>query len=250
MIAFARVKICGVTAPEHVEAAAEAGAAFIGLVFAERSRRHVTVEQAKRLVSVLPRRQGPALTALPLGGRGLWFTRCADAIDSLIVRRRPLVVGVFADQPASLINSIAEAVDLDLIQLSGTERWDACLQMKRPTIKTLRTPPGLTATDLRLQIEAGFAHLCHLDSFVPGELGGTGHIASWEIAADLADGLPLMLAGGLTPENVGEAIRTVHPWAVDVSTGVERDGVKDVELIREFVREAEWATMGAEFHVG
>jgi phosphoribosylanthranilate isomerase len=245
-----RVKICGVTRPEHVDAAAAAGAAFIGLVFAERSRRHLNVEEAKRLASVLPPRTEPVLRTISPHGGGLWFQRCAEVLDTLIERGRPLLAGVFADQPAAIVNSIADAVDLDLIQLSGNERWEMCLQMRRPVLKTVRTDPTLPAGVLRLQIESGMAHLIHLDSFVPGELGGTGRTAAWDVAESLATEFPLMLAGGLTPANVGEAVTVVRPWAVDVSSGVERDGVKDIGLIEEFVRAAEGAAAGMGSHGG
>ena len=245
-----RVKICGVTAPEHVEAAADAGAAFIGLVFAERSRRHVTVEQAKKLQAALPARRSPAPATLPLTGSGLWFTRCADALDALLARGRPLTVGVFANQPVALMNSIAEAADLDLIQLSGDERWDLCLQLRRPSIKALRAGSGCPcARDLLRAAEAGTASLCLLDAEAPGEYGGTGQMADWDVAADLTASLPLMLAGGLTPANVGDAIRAVNPWAVDVSSGVERDGVKDVALIGDFIQAANAAAAGMGSHV-
>jgi len=242
------VKICGLTHPEHIEAATAVGAEFIGLVFAERSRRHVTVQQAKRLVAVLPPRRSPAAASLPLEGGGRWFVRCAEAVDALIGRGRPLVVGVFADQPPAIVNSIAEAVDLDLIQLSGNERLDACLQMRRPTLKTVRTVPGLTATALHRGIEPGMAHLIHLDAYVTGELGGTGVTAAWDVAAALSEEMPIMLAGGLTPENVAEAVATVRPWAVDVSSGVERGGVKDVALIGAFIEAARGAAVGMGTH--
>jgi phosphoribosylanthranilate isomerase len=238
------VKICGVTKPEHVEAASASGASIIGLMFAERSRRRVTVEEAKRLVAVLPRRTAPP-ESLRLVGDGLWFERCAAALEALIGERRPLLVGVFANQPATLVNSIAEAVGLDLVQLSGDEPWETCLRLRRPAIKALRPVNGCAgARDLLRAAEAGTASLCMLDADVSGEYGGTGQRADWAVAAEVARALPLMLAGGLTPENVGEATAAVRPWAVDVSSGVERDGVKDVALIEAFVQAAGRAASG------
>jgi len=244
-----RIKICGLTDPSHVEATVALGVEFIGLVFAERSRRHVSVEQAKRLMAALPPREAPEPT-LELQGSGLWFQRCADALDALVVQRRPLVVGIFADQPVALMNSIAEMVGLDLIQLSGNERWETCLQLRRPAIKTVRTEPGVASAALRQRIETGMAHLLHIDAYVEGELGGTGRPAAWDVAAGLAAELPVMLAGGLAPANVGKAIAAVRPWAVDVSSGVERDGAKDVRLIEEFVRAARAAAVGTGTHGG
>jgi phosphoribosylanthranilate isomerase len=241
------IKLCGLTHPEHVETAATLGVEFIGLVFAERSRRRVTVEQAKRLVAVLPPRE-PAGPTLTLGGGGLWFDRCADALDRLAEARRPLLVGVFADQPPSLVNSIAEAVGLDLVQLSGDEHWETALQMRRPVIKTVRTEPGMGVPAMRLRLETGMAHLLHLDAYVEGELGGTGRLASWELGAGLAEEMPVMLAGGLTPDNVLDAVTAVRPWAVDVSSGIEREGVKDVGLMQEFVQAARSAAVGMGMH--
>ncbi|MGD9894874.1 MAG: phosphoribosylanthranilate isomerase [Dehalococcoidia bacterium] len=238
------IKICGLTRPEYVEAAASAGASFIGFMFAERSRRHITVEETKRLIAVLPPRDEPTVESLQLGHPGLWFQRCADALDALIARRRPLTVGIFANQPVALVNAVAEAADLDIIQLSGDERWETCLQLRRPTIKALRSGSDCSCEqDLLRKAEAGTASLCLLDAEVPGEYGGTGQLADWETAARVAASIPLMLAGGLTPANVGTAIAAVRPWAVDVSSGVERDGVKDVDLIQDFVHAARSAAV-------
>ena len=244
------IKLCGLTLPEHAEAAAEAGAEFVGLVFAEQSRRRVTVEQARRIAAALPERREPPAQTLELIGAELWFGGCAAALDVLIGRGRPLVVGVFADQPVSLMNSIADAADLDLIQLGGNERWDTCLRLHRPAIKTLRAGAGARARDLLMMVEPGTASLCLLDADAPGQYGGTGTKADWQVATELAGSIPLMLAGGLTPENVAEAVATVRPWAVDVSSGIERDGVKDVALIRDFVAAARAAAVGTGSYAG
>jgi phosphoribosylanthranilate isomerase len=232
------VKICGLTRPEHVEAACVARADFIGLMFAEQSRRRVTVERAKQLLAVMPRRPEPALPALPLpaGHTGaLWFDRCAVALETLLDRRRPMVVGVFVDQPASLVNSIAEVLDLDLVQLSGNEAWEDCLLIRRPVIKSERVAAEDVAGAVIDRAEAGTASLVLLDAAVPGQFGGTGETFNWETGRLIAERLPVMLAGGLTPGNVGQALRTVRPWGVDVSSGVETDGVKDPGKIAAFV---------------
>ncbi|MFN8558906.1 MAG: phosphoribosylanthranilate isomerase [Dehalococcoidia bacterium] len=243
------VKICGVTLPEHATAAREAGATFIGLIFAEQSRRRVTVEQAKRVVAALPPRDEPPSVALPLpaGHTGaLWFERCAAALDGLATRRRPLVVGVFADQPASLVNSIADAVPLDLVQLSGHEDWESCLLIRRPVLKTERVAAGADPGEVTARAEAGTASMLHLDTAVPGHLGGAGVTFDWQIGRAIAARLPVLLAGGLTPDNVGVAIATVRPWGVDVSSGVETEGLKDVAKIAAFVRAAQAATLATE----
>jgi phosphoribosylanthranilate isomerase len=238
---LAHVKICGLTLPEHAAAAREAGADFIGLVFAEQSRRRVTVEQARRVIAALPPRDEPPLVALPLraGHTGLlWFERCAAALEALLARRRPLLVGVFADQPASLINSIADTIGLDLIQLSGHESWEDCLLLRRPVIKAERVAPDDDPAAVAIRAEAGTASLMLLDTAVAGELGGTGRTFDWQIARGVAERLPIMLAGGLTPENVHDAVCAVSPWGVDVSSGVETAGVKDPEKIAAFVAAA------------
>lgn len=240
------VKICGVTAPEHVETAVAAGVDMIGLMFVEASRRRVTVEQARRLAEVLPpREEEPALAlALPAGHAGaLWFERCAAALERRIGQRRPLLVGVFADQPLTLVNSIADAAGLDLVQFSGHETWEQALAVRRPVIKAERVEAGDLPGDIIARAEAGTASMVMLDAAVPGQLGGTGASFDWETGRAVAAALPVMLAGGLTPENVGDAIETVRPWGVDVSSGVETAGVKDVEKICAFVR-AVHATAG------
>lgn len=245
------IKICGLTRPEHLTAAIEAGVDLIGLVFAEKSRRRVTVQQARTVLSVLPERTEPALVALPLPAghtAALWFDRCAAALERLIGQRRPLVVGLFADQPASLVNSIAEMLDLDLVQLSGHETWEDCLLIRRPVIKAERVEDGDSPGEIITRAEAGTGSMLMLDAAVPGQLGGTGVSFDWSIGQRVAHSLPLVLAGGLTPDTVGEAVLMVRPWGVDVSSGVETDGVKDAAKIAAFaaaVRAADAAIAGA-----
>lgn len=241
------IKICGLTLPEHAEAARDAGVAMIGLMFAEQSRRRVTVEQARQILAVLPARTEPPLVALPLpaGHTGaLWFHRCALALEGLIGQRRPLVVGVFADQPPTLVNSIADAAGLDLIQLSGHESWEDCLAMRRPVIKGERVGAADMPVDIIARAEAGTAAMLLLDAAVAGQLGGTGHRFDWRLGRVVAEGLPLLLAGGLTVDNAAEAVQTVQPWGVDVSSGVETDGIKDIAKIAAFVRAVERAGVG------
>jgi len=214
------VKICGLREPAHALAAAEAGADFVGLVFAE-SRRRVSVDQAQAIACALgePRLVGAG------GG--------AEHIEMLLLRKRPLVVGVFAGADAETVNSTAEAVGLDLAQLSGDEPWDICGKLSRPVLKAVKVRDGTSAEEIIAELRPGAVPL--LDTHAEGALGGTGRSFDWAIAAEMARRFPIVLAGGLTPENVGEAVRRVRPWAVDVSTGVETDGVKDVEKICAFI---------------
>jgi len=223
------VKICGVTDPKHARAAAAFGADFVGVVFAP-SRRQVTIGQAKRIASALRKDRG----CLPPGAS-------PAQVEDVLKRRRPLLVGVFADQDADTINAIAEECGLDIVQLSGSESWEMCAMIGRPVLKCMKVKPGDSAS--RVMSEAGEGGIVLLDPYVSGTYGGTGKTLDWGVAAEVAALTPTVLAGGLTPENVGEAVRKVRPWAVDVSSGVETDGVKDVEKIREFIAAAKEAEL-------
>jgi phosphoribosylanthranilate isomerase len=217
------IKICGIREPAHALAAAEAGADFVGLVFAE-SRRRVSVEQARAIARAL----GEPLAARH--GRG------AERIEALLRQKRPLIVGVFAGADADAINRAAEAVGLDVVQLSGDEPWDICDKVSRPALKAVKVKDSTSAEEVIAALRPGAIPL--LDTHAEGAQGGTGRPFDWSIAAEVARRFPIVLAGGLTPENVGEAVRRVRPWAVDASTGVETDGVKDVAKIRAFIAAA------------
>ena len=196
-----RSKICGITRVEDALAAAEAGADAIGLVFYARSPRAVSVQQARAIVAALP----PFVTT----------------------------VGLFVNASRCELNEILEAVPLDLLQFHGDETAVDCAGYHRPYIKALRVRPG---EDIRARCAdypqaAGIL----LDTFVPGVPGGTGEAFDWSLVPE-NPGCPIILAGGLTPDNVAAAVRQVRPWAVDVSGGVEaRKGVKDAEKVRAFV---------------
>ena len=218
------VKICGVSDVKHARAAAAFGADFIGMVFAPSSRQ-VTLGQAKRISEGLSKGHSP-----PIGrpDTGLILA----ALDS----RRPLLVGVFADQDADTINAISEDVGLDLIQLSGSEPWEVCDHINRPIFKCMKVRQGETAEQVMVHVHEGAVVL--LDPYVEGTYGGTGRTLDRKVAAQIAQQMPTVLAGGLTPKNVGDAVRTVQPWAVDVSSGVETEGVKDTDKIRTFIAAA------------
>jgi phosphoribosylanthranilate isomerase len=218
------VKICGVSNLRHARAAAALGADFIGMVFAP-SRRQVTMGEAKRISAALRKDRECLLT-----------TGSIQSIESALRYRRPLLVGVFADQDADMINAISAEVGLDLVQLSGSEPWELCDHIDRPIIKCMKVREGDTAQQIEQHIRPGAVIL--LDPYVEGTYGGTGKTLDWDAAAELARRIPLVLAGGLTPSNVGEAVRIVRPWAVDVSSGVETEGVKDTQKIRAFIQAA------------
>jgi len=218
------VKICGISDPKHARLAAAYGADFIGMVFAP-SKRQVTIGQAKQVAKALGKGGSESLASSDIG-----------AIEAALTERRPLLVGVFADQDPDTINSIAAECNLDLVQLSGSEPWEVNEHVSRPILKCMKVRDGETAAHLMPHYHGGAVLL--LDPFVPGTYGGTGRTLDWSVAAEIAAQTPTVLAGGLTPDNVGEAVRSVHPWAVDVSSGVETDGVKDPEKIRAFIAAA------------
>ncbi|MNC36006.1 phosphoribosylanthranilate isomerase [Pseudomonas linyingensis] len=196
-----RSKICGITRIEDALLAADAGADAIGLVFYARSPRAVEVQQARAIIAALP----PFVTT----------------------------VGLFVNASRDELNEILEAVPLDLLQFHGDETADDCAGYHRPYIKALRVRPGedIKARCAEFPQAAGIL----LDTFVPGVPGGTGETFDWSLVPE-NPGCPIILAGGLTAENVAAAIRQVRPWAVDVSGGVEASkGVKDAAKVRAFV---------------
>jgi len=221
------VKICGISDVAHARAAAALGADFVGMVFAP-SRRQVTLGQAKRIAAGLRTEGTPAPSDTD-----------ANGVEAALSRRRPLIVGVFADQDADTVNAICDDVGLDLVQLSGSEPWEVCAHIHRPIFKCMKVRDGETAQDLMVHLHEGAIVL--LDPYVEGTYGGTGRTLDWEVASDIAKHTTTVLAGGLTPDNVAKAVGAVRPWAVDVSSGVETEGVKDVEKIRAFIAAAKEA---------
>ncbi len=221
------VKICGVSEPRHARAAASYGADLIGVVFAP-SRRQVTMGQARRIAEALGERAGPPSAPE------------TAAVEERLRAGRPLLVGVFADQDADTINAIAEECALDLIQLSGSEPWEACASLNRPVLKCLKVHEDQTAPDVLALVHGGALLL--LDPYVEGTYGGAGVTLDWDVAARVAGEQPVMLAGGLRPDSVARAVGTVRPWAVDVSSGVETEGLKDVSKIRAFIKAAKGAS--------
>jgi len=197
-----RVKICGVREPEHAVAAVEAGADLIGFIFYRPARRYVEPALARRL---------------------------ADA-----VRGRAELVGVFVNEEPAAMVEVAELVGLDRVQLSGDEPAELNGLVGRPVARTVHVDAATTADEIAAR--AAGAALIHLDTKRTGQYGGTGQRFDWTIAR-AAGGLgPVLLAGGLDATNVASAIGAAAPWGVDVSSGVETDGVKDPAKIAAFVR--------------
>ena len=242
-----RVKICGCRTPDDALVAAEAGADFIGLMFAE-SRRQVDAEEAGQIVRALgtPLRKmelatPPALFRTDKTDPRSWFEHGAYALERLLERKRPLTVGVFAGMELEAVNELADESGIDLIQLSGGEGWGDCLLANRQVIKAVHVGPGDDVEALVRRVETGSAIAVLLDRADASAYGGTGKVIDWLTAAAVGSRFPIWLAGGLTPENVGPAVEAVRPWCVDVSSGVETDGVKDHEKIRAFVKSAKAA---------
>lgn len=197
-----RSKICGITRIEDALAAADAGADAIGLVFYAKSPRAVDVHQARAIIAALP----PFVTT----------------------------VGLFVNGSRCELNEILEAVPLDLLQFHGDETPSDCVGFNRPYIKALRVRPGddLEAACQQYASASGIL----LDTFVAGVPGGTGEAFDWSLVpAQLSK--PIILAGGLSADNVAQAIAQVQPYAVDVSGGVEQaKGIKDAARIEAFMR--------------
>lgn len=198
-----RVKFCGVTRPEDAVAAASLGADAIGLVFHRASPRAVTPEQARAIVAALP----PLVT----------------------------VVGLFVDPPRERVEAALDAVHIDLLQFHGDECPADCGSFGVPYIKAIRMQPGLDVAGYAQAYPEAKAVL--LDAYRAGLAGGTGETFDWsQIPAGLER--PLILAGGLTPANVAEAIGRVRPYAVDVSGGIEAaKGIKDPGKMAAFMSE-------------
>jgi phosphoribosylanthranilate isomerase len=196
-----RIKICGITRPQDGVAAAEAGADAIGLVFHRPSKRAVSIEQANSVVESL----APFVS----------------------------VVALFVDAGEDDIRNVLDNVPVDVLQFHGAEPAAFCEQFGRPWIKALhvRSSQELAAQALQYPGSRGLL----LDTFKEGVAGGTGETFDWDLARQPLP-KPMILAGGLTPDNVGGAIQALCPAAVDVSGGVEAaPGVKDAQKIARFV---------------
>lgn len=256
------VKICGIRTVEEATHAAEAGADLLGLMFVQTSKRHVSFEQAQKISAAVHSRRVPkgehlpaAVPAPAAAANALqnepWFNLHARRLTESLSRepssKRPLVVGVFQDQPLELILKAVEEVELDIVQLHGTEPVEWARHIPVPTIRVFHVDEeghGLTGIT-----RPGAHQFVLLDAVAKGSAkglsGGTGTCVDLEIAKAVVDKgevgagetLPIILAGGLTPDSVKEVLQTVRPWAVDVSGGVElKDGsAKDPARVQAFI---------------
>jgi phosphoribosylanthranilate isomerase len=198
-----RIKICGITRPEDAKAVVDAGADAIGLVFYPPSPRAVSIQQAQEVVADVP----------------AFVT----------------VTALFVNPSVEEVQSVLDGVRIDLIQFHGDEDDDFCRQFGHPYIKALRVRQASDVVALCLRFPSALAVL--LDSYKPGVPGGTGETFDWSLVPETPP-KPIILAGGLDPDNINHAIDVVHPFALDVSGGVEAaKGIKDHGKITKFVNE-------------
>jgi phosphoribosylanthranilate isomerase len=195
-----RVKICGITSLDDALVAVDAGADALGFVFYGKSPRYIPPQTASRIIIALP----------------------------------PFVqtVGLFVNCESGIVNELADSCGLDLVQLHGDEPPDYCNLIERRVIKALRVRGRDSLEMIGNYKVSGIL----LDAYAPNAYGGTGKTFNWDIAREVADRFSIILAGGLTSDNVGEAVKSVRPYAVDVSSGVESaPGIKDSDKVREFI---------------
>jgi phosphoribosylanthranilate isomerase len=200
-----RIKICGITRKEDALFCAKLGAHALGLVFYEKSPRFVPVEKAEEIIREVP----------------------------------PLIcwVGVFVDEDPKRILEISRGLGLWTVQLHGSESPQICEALRKEGLKVIKALRVKEEKDLKGWEEYGkVASALLFDTKVEGLMGGSGQRFRWDILKGLR-GIPFILAGGLNPDNVKEAIEVVKPWGVDVSSGVEKSpGIKDPKLVKAFIR--------------
>lgn len=201
-----RVKICGITRVEDARAAINSGADALGLVFYSKSPRYVELSVAANIA----RNIGPFVT----------------------------IVGLFVNAEAAQVREAVRTVGLDLLQFHGDEDEAYCAQFEMPYIKAIRMSPELDVKEVVTKYPSARGFL--FDAWNKDKYGGTGETFEWERLSSLKESadtdIPFILAGGLTPENVGQAVAAVKPYAIDVSGGVEQSpGIKSPELIQQFI---------------
>lgn len=202
-----RIKICGLTRVQDARHAAQCGADAIGLVFHAPSLRNVTLPQAKEIRLALPA-----------------FVTC---------------VALFVDADPAQVHDVIAMVHPGLLQFHGDESPEYCRQFQMPYIKAVRVTAGLDLLQYAALYEDAQGLL--LDAYVPGQAGGTGHSFDWTLIPEALP-LPLILSGGLDMKNASQAVKSVRPWAVDVSSGVESGkGIKDAAKVAIFIQEVNHA---------
>jgi phosphoribosylanthranilate isomerase len=210
-----RFKICGLRDVYHSVIAADAGADFLGFNFVEGVRRQLQLDEAEKLIIDYRSREKDG---------------------------EPALVGLFANQTTEFINSAIRSCGLDYVQLCGDETLDLWSTLDAPVIRQVKVMESLPRAEAvkdalrKVEMAVSRGHMAVLDKHESGSFGGTGKSFDWTIAWEIARQYPVFLAGGLHPENVASAMQSVSPWGVDVSSGVETDGVKDADKIKAFAR--------------
>ncbi|CAK4081322.1 unnamed protein product [Aphanomyces euteiches] len=248
------IKTCGITDVDAALVAAKHGANFIGLIFVEKSPRCVSIDNAKAIVDAV-RKFGERTTRVKVEVDPLvpstqsidtisaWFQSHAKKL-TLASARTPLVVGVFQNQSADYINAMVDQVGLDLVQLHGDEGFEICRELTVPAIRVVHLPGfesggSVNVEAIKEHVKAGYAIALLLDTAIKGQMGGTGAVFDWNIAASFDNvDIPCFMAGGLTPFNVARAVHVATPLGVDVSSGIEdgTPGVKNPSKIQQFIR--------------
>ncbi len=206
-----KVKICGLTSEVEAIAATEAGADLLGLVFAK-SKRRVSLERARRIIEVVRK-----------------------------LEQQLMVVGVFVNMATSEVNNITRYCGIDMVQLSGDESWSYCQEIELPIIKVIHIKTDQKASQVLHEIHKGYKvglkrkPLWLLDTRIGDIFGGTGRVFDWKLALEVSVRYPVIIAGGLSLQNITRLIKEVKPWGVDVSSGVESCGRKDIGKIRSFI---------------
>lgn len=196
-----KVKVCGMTQLQDAEFAVEQGADAVGFIFYKKSPRSITMKEAREIISKLP-----------------------PFVDT---------VGVFVNESADRVNKVADYCGLDMVQLHGEESPAFCRKIRRRVIKAFRVIDLQSLKQMEKYPVSGFL----LDTFCADLHGGTGKTFDWNLALPAKKMGSVILAGGLTPRNIGRAIRQVRPYGVDVCSGVEKTpGIKDPEKVREFLK--------------
>lgn len=210
---MAKFKICGLRDLENTVLASNCGAEMLGFVFVSGVRREISLPAARKIM-----------------------------VDyrELVGSNAPALVGLFANQSVNFVNRVIDTCGLDYAQLCGDEPPEYWDKLNSDVIRQVKVPIGgdFEATNRKTneEVEAvmGSGAIPILDRMEKGRLGGTGKSFNWQIAANIPAGSKFILAGGLTPSNVAEAISVANPWMVDVSTGVETEGEKDPYKIKSF----------------
>lgn len=258
------IKVCGLTNPDDALVACRAGANLIGVIFAPKSKRKVSSEQAIEIVNAV-RQFGERSDRITVENVN---ANTSSPVSTLVAKchalerasRRPLVVGVFQNHPLDVVKETVEACGLDMVQLHGSEGMEAANSSNFgvPALRVVDIELGsdgekkcskdIASTILTKVTSDPIAIL--LDTSIKGDKhggGGTGKTFDWTIAESIQSmGLPVIIAGGLSPENIGEAVSNIRPWGVDVAGGVEASpGVKDHEKVKKFVGGAKKAAAEA-----